>query len=108
MTRAQKTTLGVLSVIACSVWLILLYLASHGVQAWSGRPLGPMLSYPTQLQLPATWTASPIATQPTITLAPTLFFETQTPVPPFLACNYNLPTMTVLAIGTDVRPGEHR
>lgn len=108
MTRVQKITLGVLSVIACSVWLIFLYLASQAVQAWSGQPLGPTLVYPTQLQLPATWTASPIATQPTITLAPTLFFETQTPVPPFLACNYNLPSMTVLAIGTDVRPGEHR
>ena len=108
MTRVQKTALGVLSVIACSVWLFLLYFVSQAVQVWSGRPLGPTLSYPTQLQLPATWTASPIATQPTITLAPTLFFETQTPVPPFLACNYNLPTMTVLAIGTDVRPGEHR
>ena len=108
MTRVQKTTLGVLFAIACSVWFILLYLASQTVQAWSGQPLGPTLEYPTQLQLPATWTASPIATQPTITLAPTLTFETQTPVPPFVACNYSLPSMTVLAIGTDVRPGEHR
>ena len=108
MTRAQKITLGVLSIVACSVWLILLYVASQAVQAWSGQPLGPTLAYPTQLQLPATWTASPIATQPTITLAPTLFFETQTPVSPFSACNYNLPPMTVLAIGTDVRPGQHR
>ena len=108
MTRVQKTTLGVLSVIACSVWLVLLYFTSQSYQAWSQQPLGPTLAYPTQLQLPATWTASPIATQPTITLAPTLSFETQTPVPPFLACNYSLPPMTVLAIGTDVRPGEHR
>ena len=109
MTRVQKNTLGVLSVIACSVWLVLLYFTSQSYQAWAQQPLGPTLAHPpTQLQLPATWTASPIATQPTITLAPTLFFETPTPVPPFLACNYSLPTMTVLAIGTDVRPGEHR
>jgi len=108
MTRAQKITLGLLLVIACSIWGIFLYITSQAYQSWSGRPLGPTLAYPTQLRLPATWTASPLATQPTITLAPTLFFETQTPVPPFLACNYNLPPMTVLAIGTDVRPGQHR
>ena len=108
MTRVQKTTLGVLSVIACSVWLVVLGITSQTYRAWSGQPLGPTLGYPTQLQLPATWTASPLATQPTITLAPTLTLETPTPVPPFTVCNYNLPIMTVLAIGTDVRPGEHR
>lgn len=111
MTRAQKITLGVLSVFACSIWLLVLYITSQTYLAWSQQPLGPTLAYPTQLQLPATWTASPAAsiatTQPTIPLAPTLTFETQTPISPFLACN-NLPAMTVLAIGTDVRPGEHR
>lgn len=108
MTGAQKITLGILSAIACSVWLFVLYIWSQAYQAWSQQPLGPTLAFATQLQLRATWTASPIATQPTITLAPTLLFATQTPIPPFLACNYNLPTMTVLALGTDVRPGEHR
>src|SRR6266545_1735205 len=108
MTRAQKLTLGVLSVIACSIWLGLLSIASHVYRAWGAQPLGPTLGYPTQLQLPATWTASPAASQPTVTLAPTLTFETETPTSPFLACNNNLPTMTILAIGTDVRSGEHR
>ena len=111
MTRAQKITLGVLSAIACSILLVVLYTASQAYQAWSGQPLGPTLAYPTEWQLPATWTASPDASpgaaQPTITLAPTLTFETETPASPFLACN-DLPTMTVLAIGTDVRPGEQR
>jgi LCP family protein required for cell wall assembly len=69
--------------------------------------LGPTLAYSTALQLPATWTASPSATQPTTTPAPTLTFETETPSSPFLACN-DLPSMTVLAIGTDVRPGQQR
>ena len=82
------------------------------VQSWSAQPLGPTLGYPTPLGLPATWTASPAASQltamQTTTLAPTLAVETLTPVSPFLACNNDLPTMTVLAIGTDVRPGEHR
>ena len=108
MTRAQKITLGVLLGIACSVWLVLLAATSQTYQTWMQRPLGPTLAYPTELQLPATWTASPIATQLTITLAPTLAFETQTPPSPFLSCTYNLPTMTILALGTDVRPGQHR
>ena len=113
MTRAQKLTLGVLSIIACSIWLALLSIAPRVYQAWSQQHLGPTLGYPTQLQLPATWTASPVtspvASQPTATapLAPTLTLASETPTYPFLAC-YDLPTMTVLAIGTDVRPGEHR
>jgi LCP family protein required for cell wall assembly len=111
MTRAQKITLGVLSVIACSVLLVVFYIASQAYQTWSQQPLGPTLAYPTQLQLPATWTASPpssaAAAQPTLTLIPTLTLETETPHSPFLACN-DLPVMTVLAIGTDVRPGQHR
>jgi LCP family protein required for cell wall assembly len=37
-----------------------------------------------------------------------LTLETATPISPFLACNNDLTPMTVLAIGTDVRPGEHR
>ena len=109
MTRVQKIALGVLSIIACGIWLALLSIASQMVQSWSGQPLGPTLGYPTPFQLPATWTASPAALQPTATIkvAPSLTFETETPASPFLACN-DLPTMTVLAIGTDVRPGEHR
>jgi LCP family protein required for cell wall assembly len=111
VTRAQKITLGVLSVIACGIWLVVLYTAPQAYQSWSGQPLGPRLAYPTEWQLPATWTASPAASpaaaqlMATATLAPTFAFETETP--PFLACN-DLPNMTVLAIGTDVRPGEHR
>ena len=111
MTSAQKTTLGILSAITCIVLAVVFYIASQMYQDWSQQPLGPTLAYPTELQLPATWTASPAAAQPTATapatLAPTLTFETETPASPFLACN-DLPTMTVLAIGTDVRPGQHR
>jgi len=108
MTRAQKFTLGVLSVIACVVWLAVFYFIPRWYQAWSQQPLGPTLAYPTQLPPPATWTASPVALLPTLTAPPGAVLETQTPVPPFLSCNNNLPTMTVLALGTDVRPGEHR
>jgi polyisoprenyl-teichoic acid--peptidoglycan teichoic acid transferase len=111
MTRAQKSTLGILSAIACSLLLLVLYIASQAYQTWSRHPLGPTLAYPREWELPATWTAapdaSPGASQPTITPVPTLPFETETPASPFLACN-DLPTMTVLAIGIDVRPGEQR
>ena len=109
MTRAQKATLGAISILACGIWLALLYIASQSYQTWSGQPLGPTLGYPTQLLLPATWTASPVMAQPTTpaTLVPTLPFETATPASPFLACS-GLPTMTILAIGTDVRPGQQR
>ena len=108
MTRAQKFTLGVLSVFACVAWLTVFYFVPRWYQAWSQQPLGPTLAYPTQIQLPATWTSSPIAILPTLTVPPNVVFETQTAVPPFLSCNNNLPTMTVLALGTDVRPGQHR
>lgn len=108
MTRAQKITLGVLSVVACGVSLAVISGVLLTYHTWSQKPLGPTLAVPANWQLPATWTASPAPTQPTITLAPTLVFPTRTPVPPFSACNFNLPTMTILALGTDVRPGQHR
>lgn len=107
MMRAQKVTLGVLAAVACVTWLVIVYSASQAYQGWSQQPLGPTLSHATPLQLPATWTASPAAAEPTWTLAPTIIPLTETPASPFLSCN-NLPSMTVLAIGTDVRPGEHR
>ena len=104
MTRTQKSILGFLSVLVCLTWVIFFFLTSEGYRAWSRQPLGPTLISSTERQLPATWTAAPI--QP-ITTAPTLILETPTPASPFLACN-NIPIMTILAIGTDVRPGEQR
>ncbi len=105
MTRTQKITLGVLFTIACAVWVSIFSVTSDSYQAWSQQPLGPTLAYPTPWKLPATWTAFPAAIQPTRRLVPNLSFETPTPL--FLACK-DLPTMTILAIGTDVRPGQHR
>ncbi len=107
MTRAQRITLGCLSLLVCGIWLVVLYGASRSYQTWSQQPLGPTLAYPTPWRLPATWTAPPSASQPTLTPAPSFLAVTDTPASPFLACN-DLPAMTLLAIGTDVRPGEHR
>lgn len=107
MTRIQKFILGFLGVLVCFTWLVFFIVTSEGYRGWSQRPLGPTLVNPTEWQLPATWTVPPAATGATLTSAPTLQLETLTPNSPFLSCN-NLPTITVLAIGTDVRPGEHR
>jgi len=106
MTRVQKITLGILAVAACSLLLLVLAAASQAYQSWSQRPLGPTMALVTEWDLPATWTATPRATQPEDTPAPTVAL-TDTPASPFLACR-DLPTMTILAIGTDVRPGEQR
>jgi LCP family protein required for cell wall assembly len=106
MTRPQKITLGILSTIACSLVLAILYTVAQTYLGWTQQPLGPALDYPTPWQLPATWTASPGASQPTLTLVPTLSYETETPASPFLPCT-NLPTMTILGIGADARSDEY-
>jgi len=82
-------------------------MAAQAYLGWSKKPLGPALDYPTPWQLPPTWTASPGASQPPPTLAPTFSFYTKTPASPFLPCT-NLPTLTILAIGTDARSDEYR
>lgn len=107
MTRSQKFTLGVLSILACALLLTIFYMATQIYLGWTQQPLGPALDYPTAWELPPTWTASPGASQPTITLAPTISFDTETPASPFLPCN-DLPTMTILAIGVDARSDEYR
>jgi LCP family protein required for cell wall assembly len=106
VTKSQKITLGILSTFACGLLLLVLYSGMQVYLTWTRQPLGPALSYPTAWQLPATWTASPGASQAVITLAPTLSFDTATPASPFLPCA-NLPTMTLLAIGTDTRSDQY-
>jgi LCP family protein required for cell wall assembly len=106
MTRAQKITLSVLSVIACSLFLVVLYSGAQAYLTWSRQPLGPALDYPTVWQLPATWTATPGTPQPTITFAPTISFYTDTPASPFLPCA-DLPTMNLLVIGSDTHTDEY-
>jgi LCP family protein required for cell wall assembly len=104
----QKTVLAVLSVFACVAAVMSFYYASLVAHAWGQKPLGPVLesSTPGQL-LPATWTVPPSAPPfSTVTLAPTLKFETNTPL--ILPPCYGLPPMTILAIGTDQRSDEYK
>ena len=107
MKRPQKITLGILSSLACSLILAILYMAAQTYLSWTRQPLGPALDFSTPWQLPATWTASPGVSQPTPTLASTLSIETETPASPFLPCT-NLPTMTILGIGADARSDDYR
>jgi len=103
----QKFILGILSAIACLLFLTVLYIGAQAYRSWTRQPLGPALDYPTPWELPATWTISPNIPQPATTLAPTLGFETETPASPFLPCA-NLPAVTILAIGSDTRSDDYR
>jgi LCP family protein required for cell wall assembly len=102
----QKSILGVLSAFACVVVALSYFYASRAYLAWSQKPLGPVLESPTPRQLPATWTVPPSTPISTITLAPTLSFETSTPS--IVPLCYGLPPMTILAIGTDQRSDEYQ
>ncbi|MEW6402788.1 MAG: LCP family protein [Chloroflexota bacterium] len=106
MKRIQKITLGLLTVMALCIVAATLYITSPAFQNWSQKPLGPTLGVPTEWALPATWTVSPRTPLPTTTLASTWTAAPRTPTSAFLVCN-NLPTMTVLAIGTDDRSEEY-
>ena len=107
MSNSQKIILGILATLACTLSIITLYFGAQAYLGWTQRPLGPALDQPTAWELPATWTASPGASGPLFTLAPTLTYETETPASPFLPCS-NLPTMTILAIGSDARSDDYR
>jgi len=110
MKKKQKTILAVLSAFACVAMVTSYYYASQALRTWSQQPLGPVLESPTSgpRQLPATWTVLPSAQPPsTITLAPTLSFETNTPASLLPSC-FGLPPMTILAIGTDQRTDEYK
>jgi LCP family protein required for cell wall assembly len=107
MSKPQKFFLGILSTLACVLSISVVYLAAQAYVGWTQQPLGPALDQPTAWQLPATWTASPGASQQPLTFVPTLSFATETPASPFLPCT-NLPTMTILAIGSDARADNYR
>jgi len=107
MTRSQKITLGIFSAIACALLLVVMYSVGGAYLAWTRQPLGPVLDYPTFQGFPATWTSMPSTPRPTTTLAPTLSFDTESPASPFLPCG-NLPTMILLAIGSDSRSDDYR
>lgn len=130
MTRAQKTILSVLGLVACILLGMVLWILYINTQAYWTTPLGPALNLPTEsisspTLLPATNTASSpdlgfASPSPTFTLVPAsdsytyLPTVTQpptvTPFPTFtpsaLTCG-STEVMTLLAIGTDSRSGKY-
>ncbi|RPJ20000.1 MAG: hypothetical protein EHM33_29345, partial [Chloroflexi bacterium] len=108
MTRIQKAILSFLSVLAC-------FMAVLGVWLWQGKwqqPLGPALQIPTVAPfiMPATWTPDPDTIR-TLQAASTLSeFEgplSQASPLPTITPNVGLcgapPVMNILAIGADTR-----
>lgn len=108
MTVPQKIILGILSISACALVSLIAYLGFESYSVYASRPLGPALSLPsvTPWSLPATWTASPPATNAAITFsgqtpAPTLVTVTDTPNV-IARCGGPL-VMHLLAVGSDQR-----
>jgi len=103
MTRAQKSIITVLSILAAFLLTLVGWLGYQTYTSLWRAPLGPAIALPTSTwSLPATWTPKPaenIQAQPpgvAATLVPS-----NTPVQA-LACG-GPPVMTILAVGTDSR-----
>ena len=106
MTRLQKGFLGLLAVVACSLFGLAFWLYQGKWQ----QPLGPALqiSTATPFQLPPTWTPNP--------LTPTMLAPTSKPVTPVQVLSTPTitlndvtgfcgapPVMNILVVGTDAR-----
>jgi LCP family protein required for cell wall assembly len=104
MTRAQKAILTFLSVLAC----IMIFLA---VWVWRGKwqqPLGPALRIPTvtPFEMPATWTPDPNMTATLRATSTAIPIAHASPLPT-ITSNVGLcsapPVMNILVVGTDAR-----
>ncbi len=102
MTRSQKTTVTLLSIIACALLAGLGYYTYSNYQTFVTQPLGPALPI-SQQSLPPTWTASP-GPSPTlagsVTLAP-LMTVPATTTPSAMCGGPNI--MNILLVGADTR-----
>lgn len=109
MTRFQKATLAFLSILACFLFGLVIWL-------WSGewqQPLGPPLqiSTVTPFQLPATWTPDPneTATPHTSPNTISVLLASPTPtstLPPIGMCGAP-PRMNILVVGSDARANSY-
>ena len=104
MTRTQKAILSFLSILACSIGFLAVWLWRVSWQ----QPLGPVLRIATvtPYQMPATWTPDLNAIA-TLRAAPTAVPILQASPLPTLTPNLGLcgapPVMNILAIGADTR-----
>lgn len=103
MTTFQKTTLTFLSVLACILLGLVIWL-------WRGewqQPLGPALQISTvaPFQMPATWTPDPAKTSTPQNGPDPLLFASPLPIstlPPIGMCGAP-PRMNILVVGSDAR-----
>ncbi len=105
MTRAQKSILTVLSILAALLLAVVGWIGYQTYTTLWQAPLGPAIALPTSTwSLPATWTSKspelPQAPGIAATIAPS-----NTPVQA-LACG-GPPVMTILAIGADSRSNSY-
>ena len=107
MTRGQKTTLTFLSLLACLIGALAIWL-------WQGQwqqPLGPALGLPTvtPFEMPPTWTPDPkaAALQATSTVLPISKASPLPTITPNVGLCGAPPVMNILAIGTDARANNY-
>ena len=107
MSKGQKITLFFLSLMICALSVAI---GMELYSGWAQEPLGPQLAdFPTSTAyvFPPTWTPEVTGTdQRTRTPLPTISGGTPTSSAPLLACN-DLPTLIILAIGSDSRTGDY-
>jgi LCP family protein required for cell wall assembly len=105
MTRTQKTIIAILGLIIIALAGAIGYTVFQNYRSFATQPLGPALPF-TPLSLPPTWTPAPaavVAQSGNVTLAPTISFTTNTPLP---ICGGG-GIMNILVIGSDSRPDSY-
>jgi LCP family protein required for cell wall assembly len=104
MTRTQKSILAFLSILACVMSVLAIWLWQ---EKWQ-QPLGPALQFSTvtPFEMPATWTPDPNMTA-TLQATSTAILIARAPPLPTITSNVGLcgapPVMNILTIGTDAR-----
>jgi len=105
MTRAQKSILTVLSILAALLLAVVGWIGYQTYTTLWQAPLGPAIALPTSTwSLPATWTPKSPELPQAPGIAATIALS-NTPVQA-LACG-GPPVMTILAIGTDSRSNSY-
>lgn len=99
MTKTQRSIITVLSLLAFTLVLAVIYTIYQTYTFYADRPMGAPVPAYTPLGLPATWTPAPQENFGAVTLAPTISFPTATPQQ---VCGGS-GVMNVLVIGADSR-----